>query len=107
ARDRDSCRRDRERHSKGRAAVLCWSWIERADGSFGCGRMSADVWDFVANGSGADRRRAARDYPCGGRGGGFNAERGARFARKEANAERRGGGNRGERDDALRPGRPN
>ena len=96
---------DCERDSKGRTVDLCGGGIERTDGGAGCGGVSADVWDFAEAGAGVDCGRKARDYrrrwkerriPRG------TAERDLR-ARK-LTAERRGGGNCGERDDAVRAG---
>src|SRR5213592_1947013 len=70
-------------------------------GAGSSGGMSADVWDFAETGAGAHCRGQARDYPRSGRSGGFDAELGAGFAGKEIVAERRGGGNRSERHDAV------
>src|SRR5437879_3914126 len=81
--------RDCERDSKGRAAALCRSRVERENGSAGRGRVSTDVWDFAQAGAAVDRGGKARDYPCGGRGRGFDAKRRAGFEGKETDEKRR------------------
>jgi len=60
-----------------------WGGIERANGSAGCGGMSADVWDFAEAGAGVDcgGRRAITRAVEGAEDSG--AKRGAGFAGEE------------------------
>jgi len=81
------------------AVDLCGGGSKRGEWDAGCGGMSADVWDFAESGAGANRGGKRANYQSV-EGAEIGAE-GRDLRAKKTDAERRGGGNCGERTTPM------